>query len=392
MKKALLLTALVVLAASCDQLPIFSTKNGPVSPEKVELGANSSTLTFTIDTDQKWDASLFKGEWTKIILKDSLLNAVVVNVKNCNTVGNRSDTLYVTLPDKVCKVPIDQNGKETLLSESLIELVGTEPSMLRISTTSAWSTSFKDGNWIEMNILESNAEGANIAFAAKNEFIDCGQRNSTLNVTIGADLFTVDFFQKQTDTIFVDKTDINLDYKSQIFSVKLSHNVDFSSEVSADWISKTSTKALMQSSAQFSALANYEDEDRSAQITFTSQDGSITHVVNVNQSSRVAPFLGLPCGIYQEDGTEILGSKGYQLSRYRKDGSTSFRFLKPQENFFVSLSGIPFSMKTSDSFSLKLAGTQNFGLASTHNVTVGKVEDSKAYLFSDKGIVFIVKF
>lgn len=97
---------------------------------------------------------------------------------------------------------------------------------------------------------------------------------------------TVYVVQMQKDAIVVTPGSVNVDSDGGDITIKLGHNVDYSTAIDVDWISKTDTKAFTTESLSFHIEANPSNDNREGHITFTSADGSIKQTVAVLQAQK----------------------------------------------------------------------------------------------------------
>jgi hypothetical protein len=121
--------------------------------------------------------------------------------------------------------------------------------------------------------------------------------------------------------------------------------VDYRISISADWITRSTTKApLLEAQEQFILEENISPESRTAEIHFTSEghpDASL--VVKLKQDGKDPILNQLQPGMYGIEGTDyVFGADGWNQSSRRKasNGNRTYRLLNAETFSVVSLSGI----------------------------------------------------
>lgn len=385
--------ALTCLLSSCEE-SFFAVQKLSIEPEGISISAASQVVTLNIKSENQWEASLNDSTWSKILIKDVELGAVVLSISCNDSMEPRKDTLTVSQDGKKYLASIEQGGMSEFISSNSFEFVSTESNVLYIKPWADWHIDTAGAPWITLSQAEGESGEFFINIAPAENHLDIADRSGSLSLQIGKDVFTVHVLQKKTDVIRSSTKKLELDYSEQSFSVDLEFNVDYSISFDADWISHTGTRALNQRKEVFLAKSNYTDSDRSTNIVFSSEDGSLSHTLSVSQVSRAKNVLGKNYGIYKEDGSTILEyrKRVHQLSRLSSRGNMSFRMINAEQNSYISISNLPREIKYLDKFTISVDGDAASSLKKTYTVECGAVQDHKAYLFSEEGIVFIIKF
>ena len=148
-----------------------------------------------------------------------------------------------------------------------------------------------DADWIKENVTRATSTNTYRFDIQPNETYD--QRSAVISFTNKENNLSesVNIIQCQKDAFAVAKDVYNVSSDGDRIQVELSHNLDFDTAVSVDWITHYMTKGLTSSTIIFDVSPNDDYSDRSGIITFTSKDGSMTQTVTVHQAQKDALIL-----------------------------------------------------------------------------------------------------
>ena len=296
MKKVLYLFAAAILTLACNNPDQPGGNSGKketvfeVSPTSSKATALSQNLEFNVKSSKDWDAYMNLGIWAKIQMQDAASGKIVVNLSMNSTEFERTDTLVVNSDKKTIKVPISQQGIESLLSRTQVTLVGTQSQTIEVSSNTNWSAapvnSGYGDDWLEISPAGGTAGTTTVTFKAKEENLNIGDRNMVIKFTMDSHVVLATVTQKQTDALLRDRDKVELSNGEQNFDIKIETNVDYTVSIDCDWIERVedapATKALNQKTETFKALANPDQTVREGTITF--KGGDCTETVKVYQA------------------------------------------------------------------------------------------------------------
>lgn len=98
-------------------------------------------------------------------------------------------------------------------------------------------------------------------------------------------------YQVQKDAIILARSSYQIDNQGGNIVVAVGHNVDYTYEINAAWISRAGTKSYTTENLEFIIEANTGYDNREGKIIFTSADKSITQEVKVYQSQTDAVIV-----------------------------------------------------------------------------------------------------
>lgn len=294
-KLAVLLFAVGMLLPACkEELKSNDPKIFTVSPTSSNISAVSQDMEYSVECDKAWSASMALGKWAFVADASTETGKIVVSAFLNENSENRSDTLIIKSGDKNLKVPIVQQGLNSILSTTSLTLVGTEPGTITVHASADWTASITgtvDASWVTMDRTSGSKGDSVIKFQANADNINLGDRNVLVKFIMGQDIFFATVTQKQTDAILKDRDKVELSNGAQNFSITLQHNVDYSVNIDCDWIEKVETKALNTSTETFEVQSNTMATVREGTITFSGN--GINETVHVFQAEcDVLAFTG----------------------------------------------------------------------------------------------------
>lgn len=137
---------------------------------------------------------------------------------------------------------------------------------------------------------------------------------------------TVSIIQMQKDAIVASPDIFSIESEGGDFSVKLGHNVDFTTSIDVPWITPVTTKGFVTDVLTFNIAENTSGAARDGCITFTSADNALSQKVIVKQASNLVPLTDIVgYGIYDISGDKpapilIVDETCQYVCSTRKDG------------------------------------------------------------------------
>lgn len=197
------------------------------------------------------------------------------------------------------EIPVELTVSQTELS--FTQDGGTQK--INFNTNAEWTASSSD-SWCRLSRANGSSSTTSLEVTAtKNTAYDI--RTATVTLKAGEISKTVSVKQDAMNGLEISPTEANLDKNAQSFTVTVKANVDFTVSIDdsgKSWISYVGTKALSESTAEFSISENTGENKREAKITISEKGGKLASVVNVKQK-----------GLYEKDS---LGGEGTAESPY----------------------------------------------------------------------------
>ena len=156
-----------------------------------------------------------------------------------------------------------------------------------------WSATCSD-EWIHVTPSSGSASDRQISISVycdANASYDDRSGSITINAEDLSRSMTV--IQHAAPTIIVPTQSFNLTSDANSIEVEVQANVQYTTDISADWIKQAGSRGLNTDKLLFSIEANETYDDRSATITVKPQDSSIAkQVIIVKQSQKDAVLIG----------------------------------------------------------------------------------------------------
>ena len=392
---------LLPLLASCDK-----KEEQQKEPTLLQISGNGTcsavekTLTFTVQCDFKWTATLEDADWAKIDKQTATADggSVAVRFTANHEAGNRSGVLVVTSGSKSIRKTFTQNGLDQFFSPKEIHLAGMAKATLTFDSPSAWTASVAEGaDWIDLQTTRGDAGAAQVSIAAKDPNENVGDRSGSLTITIDGENYPVPVVQSQKDIILADNTQVAFDYKGGDFLVLTQSNVSYSITCSADWVQHVQTKALNEAQEYFSVAANQGTSERTATIRFAPTKGDAPAVtVSVVQSGMDPVLTVTTPGLYGIDGKNyVYGSDGWNLSSCvtAADGSFEYRLISRKSLSVIAVTGVDTAAEEGSACQLKIRGVQkdNKILIKDYNATVLGADEELIWLKQSASTYFVIQ-
>ena len=214
-----------------------------------------------------------------------------------------------------CKVDSTENPDNSIPSEdriTFIEGTNLNPILSEIgselyytfSTTNNWSATLSSDtptviNWIDISPKTGTAGVATITVSVQpNETYE--NRIGRICLQCGNDSQTIIITQVQKDALVVAPESYTLDNSGGDIEIEINHNIDFDIEITDDWISPITTRALKTEILAFHIAENSGYENREGQIIFTSKDQTLTQTIKIYQAQKDALIISQTDYVFDE--------------------------------------------------------------------------------------------
>lgn len=377
-----------------------------VSLDQNHVNAATLGIVVTVTCDQEWTAVLTDGSWGTLgepETGEDNVSTFTIQLGFNPSEEARNNTLIVRSGNKEMRSPFSQGGTASFFSPGTLQLRGTQEGTVEFATGLDWTASAQE-DWLQL--LQAGGKGGEtgvLRVAAKEEYVDLGQRSGSITVLFGGTYpLTLPVIQYQKDVVILSSPSVALDYTAQAFTVETDSNVDYSIRADAGWIHPDQTprtRSLNHGVEGFTVEENPEREPRTGTVTFTGQTAEGTPVESVFTVTQEArhPFLwNTRCGIYQLNGTDVICYPNAWQTAVLKlpDGTFYFRLMNPESLSVHVLAGIPQTLSAGDRVSfthLFYQETAEPKSSQAFTCTVIKVGDTLLWMQDDNGTGFVVK-
>lgn len=192
--------------------------------------------------------------------------------------------------ESVC---IRQRSKDAiLLTNSFVEIPqegGNFSAEVNSNVDYAISIPSPCNKWISKASSNSQSRALTKTFPTfkVNSSEEYSKREGEIHFSYGEITETLKVYQSGGAVLVLTQDKYNLDGGATTISVQLKSNIDYSINISDDWITEVATRAVSNSTKQFNIAINKTGKNRTGKITFKSSDGSKSADVIINQATLV---------------------------------------------------------------------------------------------------------
>lgn len=164
---------------------------------------------------------------------------------------------------------------------------------IAFTSTAEWTASIvnsRTGSWISVNPLSGPAGKVILSIKAENNDTP-DERTATITLKSGTISKKITISQKQKDALTVTSSKIELEKEGGAFYVEVRANIEFDTEIKADWIhlQQPTTRGIESHTLTFTADVNDEVTAREGKITIS--NGKLSEVLKVRQSGQDPAIL-----------------------------------------------------------------------------------------------------
>lgn len=168
---------------------------------------------------------------------------------------------------------------EVKLSSSSTLTVGAEGGSVEIRFTASddWTAALSNdrAEWLSLSPAKGSAGEATVSVSVDpNDTPD--ERSAAIRVNCGTATASVTVVQKQKDALTQTASKTQFGPEGGSFTIDVTANVEYSFEISGDWIHQVATRSMTTQSVTFSVDANEDTRKREGSVTVKSSLGSET--------------------------------------------------------------------------------------------------------------------
>ena len=285
----IVLCTVCCFAVSCEteEPPFFNIEgDGNLFLEFESNDTSKQTILFS--TNCGWSAT-HSNEWIKVSPSSgnaSLRQVVQIGVDVNETNRSRSGSITIT-PNDVNLLPtvitVTQKQKNALIVSTPTITLPQSGGVFSVQLKANIDYEYEiKADWIRSVQSRALTESTLRFEAETNPNLD--KRVGEIIIKGGGFTETVTVTQAQTNHISLSTTEQNFGKEGGSFSVDVEHNVDYTVQISADWISQVQTRAVKTQTLNFAIAENTTYDDRSATITISGS--GITETITVTQKQK----------------------------------------------------------------------------------------------------------
>lgn len=356
---------------------------------KTELGKEGGSFTIEVKANVSFTYSIDKGEeWLKYQGTKALTTSTISFTASANEDVERREGRITVKSDagqEVFTIYQDGGDASIILSEHNVPIGDTGGSFtVDVRHNVDVTVKVQDGvTWLRENSTKAMSTNTFHFTVDANEGTDSREADVFFTNTANGLSETLHVIQAQKDAIVIAQSTYEIPSDGGKFTVRISHNVDFTTDISADWITNATTKAMVTEDIVFNVAANDSGEDRTGTVTFKA--GNLQQVVTVKQLYTAPDPSTTKPGVFGVKGLnwEYRDQQDQMLIR-DKENSFYFALIEPETNKIFAVS---FDINEDPKVGLSVNATilQNIssdeaGLIDSITLVVTKVEDAFVWL------------
>jgi hypothetical protein len=323
-----------------------------LSQNSYNVSDEGETIKVELNTNMDYDVVMPDVDWiTEPASRAVSTHTHYYIIRSNSTYDERSAQIRFVSKDGSMseKVTITQKQKDAiLLSSDKVEMSyigGTANIEVKSNVSYTYEIEESAKSWIRKvtsRALTSHQE--NFTISANNTF---EKREGKITFTGGGKTETVTIYQSAaTPTLVLTQNSYSVSDEGETIKVELNTNMDYTVVMpNVDWITEPASRAVSTHTHYYVVRPNSTYDERSAQITFVSKDGSMSEKVTITQKQKDAILLSSDkIEINSEGGTASIEVKSNVFYTYEIDESaklwiktvTSRALTSHQENFTIS--------------------------------------------------------
>ena len=314
------------------------------SASKTELGSDGGTFTIEVKANVEFTYSIDSGaEWIKYVSTKALKTSTLTFSAEANDDVTRREgqiTVSSSVGSEVFKIYEEGTTPSIVITQSSYS-VGSEGETIKVEVKSNVDVTIQipeaSAAWIK-EATGSKAMSTNTYnfVIAENEGTDSRTGSILFTNTANGLTETVTVLQAQKDAIVIAQALYEMPVSGGKITVRISHNVDFTTEISAAWITKASTKAMTTEDIVFDVAENDSGAERTGTITFKA--GELQQVVTVKQATATQEQSETKPGVFGVEGLNWeYRDRQDQILIRESDEEFAFALIEPETNKIFAL-------------------------------------------------------
>ncbi len=264
-----------------------------VSSNKIEIGAEGgeSIIEIMANVDYEYAIDADSESWLSVTTTKALQSSdIILQIAANEDFQKREGSVTIFSGNLQETVNIYQDAREKeeaslILSQNEYS-VGSSGETIKVELKSNvdYTVQLPDCDWIDEAKTRATSGHTHYFDIAANETHDSRSASIYFINEENGIQESVNITQAQKDAIIIAQHEYVVEAEGGTLDFTVSSNVDFTVNISADWIAQTNTKALQDSELHFSIAENPSTEMREASIMLS--DGELNQTVLVTQKAK----------------------------------------------------------------------------------------------------------
>lgn len=267
-----------------------------ISTNKVEMDENGGefelqvkhNISYTLEIDDASSAWIHKSA-TKAMSTDRVTFAVEPN----STIYPRQGQIRISssLGNEI--INVYQTGEDPVLVLSALNITATDQrTEFTVDVSSNTKVEYSiSADWIKEIVSKTMSTDRYTFAIEKNESYESRTAQIIFSSSESGLKEAVTVTQAQKDALVASKNNYQVGSDGANITVKLGHNVRYTTVVGSEWIREIKTKSFVTDELTFAIDRNETYDVRYGEILFTSEDNSLRQAVTIEQAQKDALFV-----------------------------------------------------------------------------------------------------
>lgn len=288
---------LAISMISCQKPEVATSLN--VKSSSLTFNDNGGELVLTFVANKDWKVNI-GDSWVHVSqssgnLSDTDVVNLTVSCDKNNTFSMRECTITIVCAELSEFVTVTQSENRAIILSPTEEIVSQAGGTLAITVqyNEDGKIQFTSPDWIrhiETKALTSQTYTFSIL---PNDSKEEREGKIVFSDTKNNIVQEVRVIQKQQNAIDLEFNNYDVDPDGETIMVSLHHNIPFSAVSKSSWLSVIETKAYTAAEVFISVEPNYTESDRTGVVTFSADDGSVSHDIIFSQKRKVWPVTDI---------------------------------------------------------------------------------------------------
>ncbi len=289
MKKLFYLIAALMLCvlSSCEKDPILT-----LSVDTVTAPTKGCSTTVIVNSNYPW--SVTGTDWCTVSPSSGEGGSVqvTVSVKENTSYDARQYTLIFSSKDISSSIEVNQDASYGVVVPKNNYELSSEAQQISVEVKANVEYDVViSADWIKQNGTKALTSKTYVFDVEKNDTYDAREGAITIKEKNGHLTEVMKVKQVQQDAIIISSKEYNVSSEAQSLEIKLQTNTDLEiiiPDTAQEWISHTSTKALVDKIIVLDVKANEEYDSRTCSIVVKQKNSTLADTVKISQAQKNA--------------------------------------------------------------------------------------------------------
>lgn len=285
-------TLMLFTLYSCEKGPMLS-----ISINSINAPADGNSTTIVVNANNPWNVS--SNDWCTVSPSSGEGGevSVTVTVKKNTTYDARNCTLIFTSAGLTQSISVNQESNYGVVLPKNTYEVSCDAQQISVEVKANVEYDITiDADWIKQSGTKALTSKTYIFNVDANSTYGTREGNIIITEKNSGKSEVIKVKQAQKDAIIISSKEYNLSCDAQNIEVKLQTNIDLDiviPDAAKNWISHTSTKALVDKTLVLDIKANEGYDARACDIILKMKNNILADTIKIIQAQKYALFLNV---------------------------------------------------------------------------------------------------